>query len=160
MGAWPRVVLSFLPYSSQWRRRPVSGLHPSPVKADKKVKALFAPASAGVPPLEPIRIKLSIDSFRTRDGFVLLTYVLVQDLHGCPSFSRSLGRQTCGGGTHMDEEAAQGEFGLKESLPPTRCEGLAMPHQFQQTPFTLSLRPEVCPSLGAECRLEHNEQHA
>src|SRR5207245_2089944 len=64
-------------------------------------------------PLEPIRIKLSIDSFRTRDGFVLLTYVLVQDLHGCPSFSRSLGRQTCGGGTHMDEEAAQGEFGLK-----------------------------------------------
>ena len=109
---------------------------------------------------DAIRIKLSIDSFRTRDGFVLLTYVLVQDLHGCPSFSRSLGRQTCGGGTHMDEEAAQGEFGLKDSLPPTRCEGLAMPHQFQQTPFTLSLRPEVCPSLGAEGRIEHNEQHA
>src|SRR2546430_8295678 len=58
-----------------------------------------------------IRIKLSIDSFRTRDGFVLLTYVLVQDLHGCPSFSRSLGRHTCGGGPPLGEEAAPGEVG-------------------------------------------------
>ena len=84
----------------------------------------------------------------------------MQDLRGCPSFSRGLGRQTCSGGTDMEEEAAQGEFGLQDGLHPTRCKGLEMPHKFQQTPFTLSLRPEVCTSLGAEGLIEHNEQHA
>src|SRR3989442_485153 len=53
-----------------------------------------------------IRIKLSIDSFRKHDGFVVLTYTLLQYLRGGPSFSRGLGRQTFGGGTDVGEKAA------------------------------------------------------
>jgi hypothetical protein len=105
-------------------------------------------------------MKLSIDKRRKCNRFVRLFQTLVQDLRGCPSFSRGLGRQTCGGGTHMDADVAQGEFGLKDRLHPTRCEGLEMPHKLQQTPFTLSLRPEVCTYLGTEGIIEHNEQHA
>src|SRR5713101_5350744 len=57
-------------------------------------------------PRKPIRIKLSIDSFRKHDGFVVLTYTLLQYLRGGPSFSRGLGRQTFGGGTDVGEKAA------------------------------------------------------
>ena len=58
------------------------------------------------PRLYPIRIKLSIDSFRKHDGFVVLTYTLLQYLRGGPSFSRGLGRQTFGSGTDVCEKAA------------------------------------------------------
>src|SRR6266568_7699903 len=57
-------------------------------------------------PSEGIRMKLSIDSFRKHDGFVVLTYTLLQYLRGGPSFSRGLGRQTFGGGTDVGETAA------------------------------------------------------
>ena len=57
-------------------------------------------------PSEGIRMKLSIDSFRKHDGFVVLTYTLLQYLRGGPSFSRGLGRQTFGGGTDVGEKAA------------------------------------------------------
>ena len=53
-----------------------------------------------------ICIKLSIDSFRKHDGFVVLTYTLLQYLRCGPSFSRGLGRQTFGGGTDVCEKAA------------------------------------------------------
>ncbi len=57
-------------------------------------------------PRRGIRMKLSIDSFRKHDGFVVLTYTLLQYLRGGPSFSRGLGRQTFGGGTDVGEKAA------------------------------------------------------
>src|SRR5713101_6663240 len=57
-------------------------------------------------PFTGIRIKLSIDSLRKHDGFVVLTYTLLQHLRGGPSFSRGLGRQTFGGGTDVCEKAA------------------------------------------------------
>jgi|SRR5438132_4300598 len=65
-----------------------------------------APCNRDRGTLRGIRMKLSIDSFRKHDGFVVLTYTLLQYLRGGPSFSRGLGRQTFGGGTDVGEKAA------------------------------------------------------
>ena len=111
-------------------------------------------------PSQGIRMKLSIDSLHTRDGFVLLTQTFLQDLRCCPSFSRRLGRQPFGGSTDTCENTTQDELGLEDGLHPMRCKGLEMSHKFQQTQLTLSLRPEVRTYLGVEGIIEYNEQHA
>jgi len=98
-----------------------------------------------------------MDSFRTHDGFVVLTYTLLQYVRGGPSFSRGLGRQTFGGGTDGWEKAAQGALGLQAGLHPTRCTGLEMPPEFAPPQLTLLPHPEGRTSLGAEGISEHNE---
>ena len=108
---------------------------------------------AGAPPA-PIGIKLSIDSFRKGDGFVLLTQILSQDLRCCTSFSRCFGYETFGSGTDTCEKTTQGELGLKDGLHPACGKGLEMAHKFEETQLTLFLHPERSTYLWAECIIE------
>ena len=107
-----------------------------------------------------IGMKLSIDRFRKGDGFLLLTQTFLQDLRGCPSFSRRLGCQPFGGGTDTCEHPTQGELGLEDGLHPTGGKGLEMAHEFEETQCTLFLHPELRTHLWTEGIREENEEHA
>ena len=105
-------------------------------------------------------MKLSIDSLRKRDGFVLLTQTFLQDLRCCPSVSRRLDDQPFGGGTDTYEHTMPDELGLEDGLHPTGCKGLEMVHEFEQTQLTLFLHPELRTYLGTEGIREEHEEHA
>jgi class 3 adenylate cyclase len=127
---------------------------------EQAVKNIARPVRVYRVPLEPIRIKLSIDSFRQYDRFVLFPQTILQDLRCCLSFSQCFGCQTFSSGTDTCEKTAQYELGLKDGLHPTFCKGLEMAQEFQQTQLTLSLHPETSPHMWTECIIEQSEQHA
>ena len=105
-------------------------------------------------------MKLSIDSLRKRDGFVLWTPTFLQDWRCGPSFSRRLDDQPFGGGTDTYENTRQDELGLDDGLHPTGCKGVEMAHEFEQTQRTRFLQPELSTHLWTEGRREEHEAHA
>ena len=111
-------------------------------------------------PPRGIRMKLSIDSLRKRDGCVLLTQTFLQDLRCCLSCSRRLGCQPCGGGTDTGEHTTHAKLGLEDGLHPTGCKGLEMSHQFQETQRTLFLPPALRTYRWTERIREAHEAHA
>ena len=91
---------------------------------------------------------------------MLLTQTFLQDLRGCPSFSRCLDDQSFSGGTDTYENARQDELGLENGLHPTGCQGLEMTHEFEPTQLTLFLHPELGTHLWTEGSGEEHEAHA
>ena len=105
-------------------------------------------------------MKLSIDSLRKRDGFVLLVQALTQYLCCGWPFARRFGCQPFGGGTDTCEHTTQDELGLEDGLHPTGGKGLEMAHEFEETQLTLFLHPELSTQLWTEGIREENKEHA
>ena len=84
-------------------------------------------------------MKLSINSRRKCNGFVLLAQALPQYLCCGLSFACCLDHQPVCGSTGPLEKAAQDELGLKDGVPPPISQGLEMPDEFEHAQFPLFL---------------------
>jgi hypothetical protein len=104
-------------------------------------------------------MKRRIDSCRRRDGFEELTSIFLPDVRGCPSCSRGLGRQTCGGGTGTWPQAVPRACGRQDGRHPPRGQGVAMPPAFQPAPGPCWLQPPRRPPRRARRLMEPPEAH-